>query len=185
MATGFAQRMIRAAKLDASIYEEVEADESATGQAAGVVLIASIAAGIAMMGVAGVPGLVAASIAALLGWLTWAVMIYLIGAKLMPEPQTRTDLGELLRTIGFASSPGVIRIGGIIPGIGFIFMIAGNIWMLIAIVVAARQALDYTSTGRAVGVCFISWLVQLGVILLLQGLTVGFGGGTVPPQPTM
>ena len=185
MATSFVQRMIRAAKLDVSIYEEVEADESATGQAAGAVVIASIAAGIAMMAVAGVAGLIAATIVALIGWLIWAVLIYLIGAKLMPEPQTRTNLGELLRTIGFASSPGVIRIGGIIPGIGFAFVIAGNIWMLIAMVIAARQALDYTSTGRAVGVCVISWLVQLAVILLLQGLTVGFGDSTLSPRPTM
>ncbi|MDN5872287.1 MAG: YIP1 family protein [Nitrococcus sp.] len=177
MATSFAQRMILAAKLDANVYEEVEADTSATGQAAAVVVIASIAAGIAAVAVAGLPGVIVVTIAALIGWLVWAVLIYLIGAKLLPQPQTRTNLGELLRTIGFASSPGVIRIGGIIPGIGFIFVIAGNIWMLVATVIAVRQALDYTETGRAVWVCFLTWLVQLAIILIAQWLT-----GSVGPQ---
>lgn len=184
VATSFVQRMILAAKLDASVYEEVEADTSATGQAAGAVVIASLAAGIAVVAVAGAGGLIAATIAALIGWLVWAGLIYLIGAKLLPQSQTRTSLGELLRTIGFASSPGVIRIGGIIPGVGIIFMIVGNIWMLIATVVAVRQALDYTSTGRAVGVCFLTWLAELAIILVVQGLTVGFGG-TMGPQAPM
>lgn len=183
MATSFGQRMILAAKLDASVYEEVEADTSATGQAAGAVVIASIAAGIAVVAVAGLIGVIATTIAALIGWGVWAVLIYLIGAKLLPQPQTHTNLGELLRTIGFASSPGVIRIGGILPGVGFIFLIGGNIWMLVATVVAIRQALDYTDTVRAVGVCFLTWLAQIAVVFLIQGLILGAGGTVGPSAP--
>lgn len=183
MATGFVQRMIRAAKLDPAIYEEVEADRGATAQAALVVILASIAAGIGAIYYTGGRGFILTAIAALIGWVIWAALIYLIGAKMLPEPQTKSDIGELLRTIGFSSSPGIIRILGIIPGIGFIFMWIGNIWMLVAMIIAVRQALDYNSTWRAIGVCIIGWIVQLAILFLIGGL-VG-GAGTVAPQQPM
>jgi hypothetical protein len=160
-------RMLRAAKLDSQLYEEVEADKGALGQAMGVVVLASIAGGIGSASVGGVSGLFLGTIGALIGWFIWAGLTYLIGTRILPEPQTRADLGELLRTTGFSSSPGVIRVLGLIPGLtGIVFFISG-VWMLTAMVIAVRQALDYRSTLRAVGVCMIGWIVQLLVLLLL------------------
>ena len=162
-------RMIRAAKLDVHLYEEVEADKDAMGQAAIVVVLSSLAAGIGSFQMVGsIGGLISATIGALIGWAIWAFITYIIGTKLLPEPQTQADWGELLRTIGFSSSPGLIRVLGIIPIIGGIFLLIASIWMLIAMVIAVRQALDYHSTLRAVGVCLIGWIVQvviLGVLL--------------------
>jgi hypothetical protein len=97
----------------------------------------------------------------------WAGLTYLIGAKLFPEANTKTDLGEVLRTIGFASAPGVVRAFGVIPGITEGVFLAASVWMLAAMVVAVRQALDYKSTARAVGVCVLGWLIQATVFLLL------------------
>jgi hypothetical protein len=94
-------------------------------------------------------------------------LAYVIGAKLFPDPDTKTDLGEMLRTIGFASSPGVVRVAGVIPGITDGVFVVAAVWMLAAMVVAVRQALDYRSTSRAVGVCVLGWLVQATVFLLL------------------
>lgn len=163
---GFISRMIRAAKLDVQLYEEVEADRTAMGQAMGVVVLSSVAAGIGSSGVLGLGGMIAGIIAALVGWFIWAYLTYFIGTKLLPEPQTKADHGELLRTVGFSSSPGLIRIFGIVPGLaGIVFLVAG-IWMLVAMIIAVRQALDYKSTMRAVGVCLIGWIVQ-GVIFAL------------------
>ena len=103
-------------------------------------------------------------ILALIGWFIWAYLTYIIGTKILPMPKTRADYGELLRTIGFSSSPGLIRVLGIIPGLSkIIFMVAG-IWMLVAMVIAVRQALDYPSTLRAVGVCIIGWIIQAIVL---------------------
>jgi hypothetical protein len=157
----FLQRMVRAARLDAQLYEEVEADSSATGQAAAVVVLASLAAGIGGIGPSGVGGVVIGSAAALLGWVVWAVLTYYIGTKILPEPQTEADIGQLLRTLGFASAPGVIRFVGFIPGLGALLAIVSAVWMLAAMVIAVRQALDYESTGRAVGVCLIGFFVQV------------------------
>jgi len=168
-------RMIRAAKLDVNLYEEVEADKGALGQAMGVVILSSVAAGIGTIGTTGIKGLVLGTIVALVGWFIWAFMTYFIGTKLLPEPQTKADYGELLRTIGFSSSPGVLRVLGIIPMLGNILNFIIGIWMLAAMVIAVRQALDFKSTWRAVGVCLIGWLVQIAIFALFFWLVGGFG----------
>ena len=164
--TSMVDRMIRAAKLDAQLYEEVEADKGALGQAMGVVVLASIAGGVGSGRLGGFSGILIGTVGALIAWFIWAALTYFIGTKILPEPTTRADVGELLRTIGFASSPGLIRVLGLVPGItGIVFLISG-VWMLTAMIIAVRQALDYRSTFRAVGVCIIGWIVQ-GVVLLL------------------
>lgn len=171
------ERMIRAAKLDASLYEEVEADRGALGQATAVVVLASLAAGFGSVARGGVGGFFFGTIAALAGWYVWAFLTYWIGTRFLPEPQTKADYGELLRTIGFSSAPGVIRVLGIIPALtGLVFLVA-SIWMLVAMVIAVRQALDYTGTLRAVGVCLIGWIVQVLILALLLALLRTSGGG--------
>jgi len=163
----YMDRMVRAAKLDVNLYEEVEADKGAMGQAMGVVVLSSVAAGIGSIGTMGIKGIVIGAITAIIAWYVWAYMTYFIGARILPEPQTKADYGELLRTIGFSSSPGLIRVLAFIPGTsGIIFTIA-SIWMLIAMVIAVRQALDYHSTLRAVGVCIIGWVIQAIILMIL------------------
>jgi hypothetical protein len=174
----FTDRMIRAAKLDVTLYEEVEADKGAMGQAMSVVILSSVAAGIGTIRITGINGLILGTIVALLGWFIWAFLTYYIGTRLLPEPQTKADYGELLRTVGFSSSPGVLRILAIIPMLGTIVNIIVGIWMLVAMVIAVRQALDYKSTWRAVGVCVIGWIVQSLIFALFFWLT----GGLNTPQ---
>ncbi len=163
-------RMVRAAKLDAQLYEEVEADQGALGQAMGVVILASVAGGVGSWRLGGLSGILIGTIGALVGWFIWAALTYFIGTKILPEPTTRADVGELLRTTGFSSSPGLIRVLGLVPGITGIVFFVSSIWMLIAMVIAVRQALDYRSTFRAIGVCVIGWIVQVVVLLLLVPL---------------
>lgn len=163
----FTNRMIRAAKLDVDLYEEVEADKTAMGQAMTVVVLSSLAAGIGAIGVFNIFGIVIHVIAALIGWFVWAYITYFIGTRLLPEPQTSADHGELLRTIGFSSSPGILKILGIIPMLMHVVNFVVSIWMLTAMIIAVRQALDYRSTLRAVGVCAIGWIVQIIMYVLL------------------
>ncbi len=173
----FRGRVLRAAKLDINLYEEVEADKGALGQAMGVVILSSIAAGVGSMGIGGLGRILPGTIAALISWYVWAYLAYFIGTRFLPEPQTRADLGELLRTIGFSSSPGLIRVLGIIPGLTTIIFFLASVWMLVAMVIAIRQALDYRSTSRAIGVCLVGWIIQLFIL----GLAWSILGGS--PQP--
>ncbi len=174
--TNFSNRIIRAARLDVTLYEEVEADKSALGQAMGVVVLSSVAAGIGTASRGGLLGMLMGVIIALVGWYIWAYLTYFIGTRLLPEPQTKADHGELLRTIGFSSSPGLIRVLGIIPGMGSIVYPIAAIWMLVAMIIAVRQALDYSSTLRAIGVCAIGWIVQIVMFVLLFSILGGLAG---------
>ncbi len=163
------QRMTGAAKLNVATYEEVENDTTATGQAMGVVLLSAVAAGIGGIG-AGERGMIAGVVAALIGWLLWAFLTWLIGTKFLPEAQTQADVGQLLRTIGFAATPGILRVFGWIPLLGSLVTVGSMVWMLFATVVAVRQALDYTTTIRAVIVCLIGWFVNLLIMVWVAAL---------------
>jgi hypothetical protein len=165
----FTERAIGAAKLDPAIYEEVEHDPAAMGQAVAIVLIASVAAGIGTAGQDGSAGLVTGAVASLLGWGVWAAVTWLVGTRLLPGPTTEADIGQLLRTIGFSAAPGAFAALGFLPVVGGLIALAAALWQLAAMVVAVRQALDYQSTGRAIAVCAIGFLAYLVVAALLLG----------------
>lgn len=132
-------RAIGAVKLDVNLYEEVEADKTLLGRSMIVVIISSVAAGIGVIAQGGLFGIITGTIAALIGWLIWSYLTYIIGTKILPADQTRADYGELLRTMGFPSSSGVIRIFAIIPGLRWIVFFIAGIWMFAAMIVAIGQ----------------------------------------------
>jgi hypothetical protein len=155
----FPARMVGAARFHSGTYEEVEADTKANGQAVAVVIIASLAAAIgvgatdprSLLGMLGV---------AMISWLIWVMLTLFIGTRLLPGSVTQADFGQVLRTTGFSASVGILRVLGVIPAIrGPVFAVV-TVWMLITFIIAIRQALDYTSTGRAVAVCLLGWLIH-------------------------
>lgn len=164
----FIQRLIGAAACDVAIYEDVEADRGATAQAFAVVLLSSIAGGFGISGLTGGPVNIAFfSMVSLLMWGAWALLTYVIGVHLLPEPQTRADVGELMRTIGFASTPGLLRVLGIMTPVARPVLAVTAVWMLVAMIVAVRQALDYKSTARAVAVCVVGWVLAIAMAVVL------------------
>lgn len=165
----FMDRIVRAVKLDCNLYKEVEKDHRALKQAMGVVVLSSIAAGIGTL--QGVSGLIGVTLTALFGWYIWAFTVYYIGTKLIPEPQTKATFVHMLATIGFASSPGLIRILGVISPLRKVIFFVAAIWMLVAMVIAVRQVLDYKGTGRAIAVCVIGWLVHWVIAVLVLAVS--------------
>jgi hypothetical protein len=169
---GIVRRMLRAALLESELYEEVEVDGRATRQAFGVVALSALAAGVGGLEHRGLLPIAGYALIALAGWWIWAAVTYWIGTRLLPGPETEADLGQLLRTIGFSSAPGVLRILGLVsPIAGWIFL-ASTLWMLIAMVVAVRQALDYATTSRALAVCAIGFPIY-ALILVTSMLLLG------------
>src|SRR4029450_5468122 len=173
----FLQRLIGAAALDAAIYEEVEADQSATGQAMAIVVLSSVAAGIGARGFAAAiaargfgssfSSIAFFGVVALLAWATWALVMFEIGSRIMPEPETRTSPGEMLRTLGFAATPGFASLLGAVPGVTTRVFVLVWIWMLLAMVVAVRQALDYRSTAKAVAVCLLGGILSAPIAIVV------------------
>ncbi len=173
-ANTYLQRLVGAAALDRTIYEEVEADGRASVQAAATVLLSSVAAGVGSIGFGGnaAANVAFVSTIALLAWAAWALVIFEIGVRIMPQQQTQSNVGELMRTIGFATAPGFLRLLGIIPEVTIPVFALTAVWMLAAMIVAVRQALDYQSTARAVAVCFLGWLLATAISVVL-GLAFG------------
>jgi hypothetical protein len=170
----FLRRLVGAAVLDAAIYEEVEADKTATFQAVATVILSSAAAGIGIRGLGAhtLSTVAFVSSSALLAWAAWALVTLEIGTRIMPQPQTRSNFGELFRTIGFATAPGCLRVFGIVPTATIPVFAVTAVWMLAAMVVAVRQALDYQSTARALAVCSLGWLLAI-TIVIASGLVFG------------
>ena len=165
MARSFAERMIGAAMLDVSVYEEVEADEGATGQAAGVVALVAVASAIGAYHNGG-RGAIGAMIAALVSWALWAGVTYLVGTRFMGGTAT---WGELLRTLGFAQAPGVLNVLGIVPVLGGLVTFVVWVWTLVTAIVAIRQALDF-DTGKAVITAVVSFIFVFAVTLFVGAL---------------
>ena len=164
------QRMIGAAKLQVETFTEVEHDTSATKQAMVVVVLVALATGIGSLGSGGIVGFVVGVGLGIGGWALWAFVTFMIGTTIFKTEETNADWGQLARTTGFAQSPGILRVFGFIPVVGgLVFLIAG-LWQLVAMVIAIREALDYTSTWRAVGVAvvgFIVYAIVFGIIFAI------------------
>jgi hypothetical protein len=167
---GFTERMIGAATLNIATYEEVEHDQSATGQAAGVVALVAIASAIGSYGMGGLYGALGQLVSAFIGWVVWSAVTLLIGTKVFGGT---ADMGEMLRTLGFAQAVGVIKVLGIVPLLGWIAALAAGIWMLVCGVVAIRQALDFT-TGKAIGTVVLGWLAMIALAVLMAGVFGAF-----------
>ena len=166
MKSSFLNRIYRAIKIDPTLYEEVEHDKSATIQAASVVILSSLAAGIGAIHL-GVSNFILGPLLSLVSWYFWAFLIYIVGTKLFPDKETKSDHGELLRTIGFSSAPGLIRVFGFTPELMTVTFIGSSFWMLACMVVGVRQALDYKSLWKAFGVVVVCWFIQAFLLLLI------------------
>ncbi len=158
-----AERVVGVLQLNPLVFEDIEHDRRATTQALTVVVGASVAAGIGRGLLLGPVALAWQSLIAVVAWIMWAGVTYVLGTKVLPEPQTRTDMGELLRVLGFSNAPQLFSLLTMVPLAGRLAGPAVELWLLATMVVAVRQALDYRSTGRAFAVVFIGWLVFVGI----------------------
>jgi hypothetical protein len=168
------ERMIRAARLDAALYEEVERDTNATGQAATVVLIVAIATAIAALIQTELVAAIVAIPSLFLGWIVWSFITYWVGKHIFATSQTRVTPGEMLRTIGFAHTPFVLNILGFVPALGVLAALVAFVWAVVAGVIAVRQAMDF-DTGRAVGTVLIGALIYIIIQTILAIIGLGFG----------
>lgn len=169
------ERAIGAARLDPRAYEDVERDEAATGTALAIVVLSAIASGIGNLGNDGVIGLVGGVVFGVIGFLLYAGIAYLVGAKLFATAETSATWGQLIRTLGFAQAPGILYVLGILPAVGGLIRFIVGVWILVATIVAIRQACDF-STGRAVLTAVVAWIIYLIFVVLpaaLLALLVG------------
>lgn len=175
----YLQKLYRAIILDTELYEEVEADKTLTRQAMMTVALIAIIEGVFHLGVGSngpIIGLSQAVLGSITRWFLWAFFIAFVGTRILPEPETDSDTGELLRTLGFAYAPGIFYIFSSVPIIGFLVQLVVPLWQLASMTVAVRQALDFSSTTRAVGVCVVAFFLAILALLLFIAFTSFFIG---------
>ena len=176
------RRMINAARLDRATYEEVENDPNATLQALLVVIIVALAAGVGALlavqeeAVNPIWGFVSGVIGGVVRWALWALITFLVGTTILKTARTNASWSQLARTTGFAQTPGILQILVFIPIIGWIIAAIAGIWQLVAMVVAVRQALDYESIWRTLGVVVIGFIIIAIVLAVIGGLLALLGG---------
>jgi hypothetical protein len=182
------QRLQKAIMLDVSFYEEVENDKKFTDQAMMTVVFVSIVQGLMIAGFAPI-ALVQGILGSLVRFIIWAFFIAFVGTRILPEPETKSNTGELIRTLGFAYAPGLLVILKVLPFINSFVDPIVVILQLAAMTIAVRQALDFNSTVRAVGVCIVAFLLMIVALTLFIGSTWFFLGiaenAIAPTAPLM
>ena len=179
----YLEKLYRAVILDSELYEEVEADKSLTRQALMTVALVAIIEGIFSFGAPsptdqglfiGLSHISQSILGSITRWVMWAFFIAFVGTRILPEPETESNTGELLRTLGFAYAPGVLYVFASLPIIGSIVQLLVPLWQLAAMVVAVRQALDFSSTTRAIGVCVVAFFLMVLTLILFIMFTSFF-----------
>ena len=172
----FGDRIVGAMKLNPATFQEVENDPTAMGQAVGVIVLAAVASGIGTIWFTGLTGLVMGVFRALVAYLIWTGIVWLIGTKVMPEPATKADFPQTFRVVAFAAAPGllsVLTIIGIIPILGWLIAALVSllvlIWTIAAMVIAVREVLDYSTTGKAAIVVIVGAIAYLIINIILSG----------------
>lgn len=180
----FLNRFVRAARLDVELYKEVVAEPLTLNQAWIVVLIYCMSASWGGFGGVGAVGTNIGMIATLISWYIWAFFTYFAATRLFHESRSeieRVDRKTVIRAMGFASAPGVTRLLGVIPGLGFVALVGSTIWMIVASTIAVKQALNFQSTYRAAGAVIMAWIISAFVqVMLFVVLFQAFG---VPTKP--
>jgi hypothetical protein len=169
----FINRTFRAVKIDPEVFNEVQKDKNATLSAAIVVILSSTAAGIGAVSL-GVNNFIVAPIFSLISWFVWAYIVYFVGVKLFPDPKTKTTQSALLRAIGFSSAPGIIRVFGFNEDLMTVTFIGSAFWMLVCMIVAVRETLNYKSLWKSLGVVIIAWFMQAFILLAVLSITRNF-----------
>jgi len=171
------ERMVGAMQGDVKTFTEIEADPTAIGQAVTVIVIAGVASLIGNVFRVGLLGGIMSLVVTLILYALWSLLVVLIGTKVMPEPATKADFNEAFRVIGFTASPGVFNVLAIVPFLGPLISFVISIWMIVIGVIAVREVLDYSNTGRAIIVCLLAMVVCWIVLMLV--LTPLFLGAAV------
>ena len=169
----FISRIFRSVKIDPEVFNEVQKDKNATLSAAIVVILSSTAAGIGATSL-GAGNFILAPLFSLISWFVWAYIVFFVGVKLFPDAKTKTTQFALLRAIGFSSAPGIIRVFSFNEDLMTVTFVGSAFWMLVCIVVAVRETLNYKSLWKALGVVIISWFVQAFILLAILSITRNF-----------
>ena len=168
--------MLRASQLDATLFEEVEADRAATAQALVVVAIVSLAIGFGSIDVGAdfsVDALIGGTVLGLIGWVVWAGITYALATSILRGSRNEADFLAVVRSLAFAQSVGVFRFFGFVGLVGDLTIVVVFLWQFLAVVESARELFDYESNMRVFGVVLIGAVPNFYLTYLLVNRLFG------------
>ena len=167
-------RIVRAIRLDPTLYRQVADDEQYTTEPFIIVLIVSLfsaggaAIGAAMADTNAVLTFITNLFSTiLLGWLLWAIIAYFVGTAL----EGKSGITEMARTLGYANAPGFLGVFAFIPCIGWLVALAGVLLSLAAGVIAIRESMEFDTT-KAVVTAVVGFIVYI-VTRIVIGIVLG------------
>ncbi len=167
MAT-FLERLRLAFTVNSDFYEEIISDPKTQAHSLWVVAIFAMAASFGTFGRAGGTAVNISLFVTLFSWYIWAFTTYYLGTRFFAETDTPKDKKTIMRVMGFASAPGILRIFGLIPHLSGLLFIVSSLWMLYASATGLKKALNYSSMSRAVGLTLASYILSLVVQAILM-----------------
>ncbi len=170
-------RILRAIRLDSSVYREIAKDPNAMTEAAIIVVIVAVlsAFGSAIGSGSFFLTLFVTLLSAIfIGWILWAILTYFVGTALF---KGKTDISEMMRVLGYANAPNLLSVFGFIPCVGWIIAILGGILAFIAGFLAVREAMEF-DTGSAIVTVVISWVIAFAINFGIRALVVGGAAAT-------
>lgn len=163
----FFQRLKLALMVNQDFYEEVINDPKTQGHSLWVVALFAMTASFGIFSRVSGTAVNINLMVTLITWYIWAFTTYYIGTHFFSEKDTPRDRKAVMRIIGFASAPGILRLFSFIPYLSGLILLLSSVWMIYAASLALKRALNYTSMARAVGVTVLSFALSTFVQFIL------------------
>ena len=151
--------MYKRQKLDKSLYIDNRNFGEAAVYFAGLIMIFDGIAGAVAANTIIKTAIAMSGLTAILTWLIWAILIYVIGVKLFPDKQTKIPFKKVLTAVGFAHAPGLLRFFAVTPDLMIPIIFLTQFWIFAGLIISTRHVLNLKSNIKSFGIVFLSFLI--------------------------
>ena len=155
----FLKLIYRSIRLDNSLYKDPKTFGDASLYYAGLIIILDGIAGAFAVSSIYKTNIFLTGVTAVLSWLVWAILIFVIGIKIFPDPGTESNFKKVLVTVGLAHAPGLLRFFAVIPDLVIPIVFFTQFWIFAALVIGIREVLNFKSNFKSFGVVLIAFLI--------------------------
>ena len=170
------QRMLRAARMDAQLFEEIVSDPTLQGQSVWVVAIFAMATAFGTFTLISGTAVNIGLLTTMIGWYIWAFSVFYIGTRILKGDSAPPDRKTIMRVMAFACAPGIFRLLGLIPKTTTLVFIVTSLWMLATAVFGLKKVFPQRSTFKISVVTVVTWIgATLFQFILIATLLAVFG----------
>jgi hypothetical protein len=155
----FLSIIVRALKLDKTLYKENKSFGETAIYFAGIIMILDGIAGAVAANTIIKTAVAMSGLTAILTWLVWAIFIYVVGVKLFPDKETKVPFKKVLVGVGYAHVPGLLRFFAVTPDLMIPIIFLTQFWIFAGLIISTKQILNLKSNLKSFGIVFLSFLI--------------------------